>query len=360
MPTVADFFATKSHKKVAARLGNNNNKLYYCELDAVGPVRPSVYLQDYLKREGIQFKGKVMVNYDTNAWINKNSPLEVAFDSLGPISPSHDGKPQRITMGLSMWEQFNLDKLGPKPGLNSLFDSTLSLSESKSRRIYMLGTFCLLKKAGLIYRTKNMGHNIGAMLVSKQGQVLSWGVNTGEFRHAEVNTIINYFRLNPRETNLPVDSVLFSTLKPCLMCSTLIKEAWRGGKTRVWYGMMDEGGSGSSPLLGPMSSEFTSAEVELDVWELLSDSGTLDSATKTTGTKPVQVTHKGNKVDLYQTLTGSGGNSRGMSAADWVDYSDDVLDLIEAAVQKFEGKANKVRDDGAVKKVLLHLKDFVK
>jgi hypothetical protein len=123
--------------------------------------------------------------------------------------------------------------------------------------------------------------------------------------------------------------------------------------------MMDEGGSGSTTLLGEWSNEFKAADVELDVFELLSPEGTLDSATRTSGTKPVRVVHNGLKGDLYDKLTSSGGKSRKMSAADWVDKSKEVLELIDAAQATFIAKSNKPRDDGPAKKVLAHLKPFV-
>jgi len=362
-PSVRSFFNGQPRGTfVAARRENNSNRLFYHAVTGptLGAVRPSVYLQDYLARAKIQVKGKVIVNYPVDGWINRNSELEQTVESQGtdvldaPITPvSIDGQ-------LKGWDVFSLDKLGPKPGLSALGDTTVPLGISKARRIYLLASFCLLKKFGLMHKTRTQGHNIAAMLVSGEGEVLSWGVNTGEFRHAEVNTIINYFRLNPAATRLPAKSVLFSTLKPCLMCSTLIQSTWHSdGEPRVWYGMMDEGGSGSTTLLGEWSNEFKAADVELDVFELLSAEGTLDSATKTTGTKPVRVGPKGNKSDLYEKLTSSGGNARKMSAADWVDKSSEVLDLIDAALSAFTGKAEKSRDDGPTKRVLAHLKPFV-
>lgn len=122
---------------------------------------------------------------------------------------------------------------------------------------------------------------------------------------------------------------------------------------------MDEGESGGTTLLGEWSNEFKAADVEFDVWELLSPEGTLDSAITTTGTKPVKVMVERKNEDLYAKLSASGGKDRKMSAADWVDNSKEVLDLIEAALQKFVTKAKKGRDDGPTKKVLAHLKPFV-
>ena len=362
--TLRRFFEQQGAGHVlAARRENNSKRLFYYRVagDVPGHVRPSVYLQDYLKRFKIQVKGKVIVNYPVDAWINKNSELEQKLEVQDRSVLDAEVDPVLVDGQLDHWKQFSLDKLGPKPGLTGLGEEIVPVSVSKARRIYMLATFCILKKFGLIDTHRTGGHNIGAILVSGQGQVLSWGVNTGEFRHAEVNTIINYFRLNPTAKRLPAKSVLFSSLKPCLMCSSLVKEAWHAdGEPRVWYGMMDEGGSGSTPLLGDWSKEFKPADIELDVWELLSPTGTLDSAIKTAGTKPVNVTKDGRKVDLYAELTATLGTKPSRtSAADWVDESADVLKLIDAALLKFSGKAGKVREDGPMKQVLAHLKPFV-
>jgi hypothetical protein len=124
--------------------------------------------------------------------------------------------------------------------------------------------------------------------------------------------------------------------------------------------MMDEGGSGATPLLGTQASTFRGEDISLDIWELLSQEGTLDTAIRATGTKPVKVKYKGAKADLYQKLSASGGTGRGMSAADWVDESQEVYYLVMAAVAKFEGKASKAREDGPLKRVLAYLKDWIK
>jgi tRNA(Arg) A34 adenosine deaminase TadA len=125
----------------------------------------------------------------------------------------------------------------------------------------MLAAFCLLKKAGTLKGWLSNGHNIASLLVSNEGEVLSWGVNDGGFRHAEVNTIISYFMKNDKRTSLPPKSVLFTTLKPCQMCSKYIKGTWGAGNIKVWFGMQDTGASGGTPLLGSKAEEFTGENV---------------------------------------------------------------------------------------------------
>lgn len=365
---VVSFFESKRTKKVAACLGKTDNNLYYYEANDLKPIPPSVYLHEALRENNIVPKDKrILVNYPTDLWVNQNTYLEIPYTDVDNDKFKAEKK---LNPSMAHWNQFSLDKLGEKPNLTSIYEEKVTATNSKARRIYMLATFCLLKKRGFVNKDKTLGHNIGTMLVSKQGEILAWGVNTGKYRHAEVNTLISYFLRNSSQTNLPVDSVLFSTLKPCRMCSTYISQAWNGGKTRIWYGMMDEGGSGSTPLLGSQSSEFTGADLELDVLELLSESGTLDTAIKATGTKPVQVKLGDHKVSLSEKLNSSGNGNRTketkkggvsyLSAADWVDSSQEVINLIEAAITKFQGKADKARDDGPIKRVLAYLKEFVK
>ncbi|WP_426209076.1 Bd3614 family nucleic acid deaminase [Massilia sp. TWP1-3-3] len=364
MATVGDFFRNKGAKKVAARL-STKNRLYYYETDNLSLVPPSVYLHDYMSslKPGLLVKGKLLVNYPRTEWVNNKEGAKFEFDWNDEKDTEFQGAPILVKPTMAHYKQFSLEKLGAPPNLTSIYEETVPYGESKARRIYMLATFCVLKKHGFVYYHKTEGHNIGAILTSKHGDVLAWGVNTGEHRHAEVNTVISYFLRNPGATRLPVDSVLFSTLKPCKMCSSLIKAASDAARTRVWYGMMDEGKSGASKLLGNMASSFTGVDLaELDVFELMSESGTLDTAITAKGTKPVWVPVDGGKVDLYATLNASKKNDPiNKSAADWVDDSADMMKLVEAALVKFQGKADKKnRADGAVKKVLAHLQEFVK
>lgn len=384
MATVQAFFDRMKGKDVAARLSpapgyHGTYDLFYYVGDATGRIPPAVYLEQGMEESREPVYKKILVNYDlTGSWIVRNS--EVAIPFAAQATDVYDQVVQIKAPKMSHWNPFSLKGLGPKPNLSSIYGSKVSYGESRARRVYMLATFCLIKRMGYVGKTSerkaNSGHNIGAILVSRDGEVLAWGVNTGGYRHAEVNTLISYFLRNKGAKTLPEGAVLFSSLKPCDMCSTFIKESWNGGEAQVWYGMMDEGGSGSSPVLGDKASAFTPGDTDLDAFDLLAEGGTLDTAIKTTGTKPVLVHKDGKKVDLTQSLDKSGMDPSGknqrlkpkasgagftrLSAADWVDYSDEVYKLIEAAAAKFQAKADKTgRDDGAMKRVLDHLKGFV-
>nr|WP_276599166.1 Bd3614 family nucleic acid deaminase [Nannocystis sp. SCPEA4] len=83
------------------------------------------------------------------------------------------------------------------------------------------------------------GHNIGAILVTNGGQVLSWGLNQYNVNHtfhAEVNTLQSYWKRTGAA--VPDGSVLFTTLKPCKMCAGMIQHA---GVRRTYMGQDDPG-----------------------------------------------------------------------------------------------------------------------
>lgn len=374
MTTIRSLFADNPRNHIAAQYvetkvrGKFYYDLYYCALPAGSTIPPSVYVWAYMQSRRLKTWGKMVTNF--TSWVSTYSVKETELKTFGRnsmVDDKYDELHVISTLATAPWSGFSLTGLGPKPNLTSLYEERLSSGESKARRLYLLAAFSILKKYGRVNYGQGR-HNIGSLLVSNTGEILSWGVNTGGFCHAEVNTLLSYFAKNPTETTLPAKSVLFSTLKPCAMCSTFIKHAQhRGSDVKVWYGMIDEGGSGGTPLLGENSTIFKGEDiVELDVFELLSAKGTLESATIVKGTKPVLVNTRTGKVDLVDKLNKSGGGhgARGrkrMSAADWVDDSAEVWNLVEAAFTKLHGKAGKVdREAGPKKAVLDYIKAWAK
>jgi hypothetical protein len=364
MATISSFFSDKwVRERYVAAQKSRKNRLYYCAMNSPTPIPPSVYVWAYTKANNIGVYREIYTNYPAT-WLNTYSPWEYNYRNC--YDESYYDEYQVRTLSSSPWAGFGLAGLGAKPNLTELYEDTLSYAESRARRVYMLAAFCVLKKYGRVNRDRSLGHNIGSLLVSNEGEVLSWGVNTGGFCHAEINTLLGYFAKNPDKATLPANSSIFTTLKPCLMCSTLIKDTQnRGSKLKAWYGMIDEGRQGGTPLLGKMANEFTGEDiVGLDVFELMSEKGTLDTATRVTGSKPVKVGAGRGKVDLAAALNASGGGHGGrgrgrLSAAEWVDESDEVWRLIEDAVKKFRGKADKAdREDGPMKAALNYLKGW--
>jgi tRNA(Arg) A34 adenosine deaminase TadA len=358
MPTIAEFFDQPDIKGkfVAARLSNPKSgfqpDLHYHVFASSQVIPPSVYVIESMEAGKVQPKGKTMVNYAPTTWLNANGVQEEAFGGRG-LETYGTAKP--ITVNMERWGQFSLAKLGPKPKSVSIYDDTTSRGSSRARRVYMLASFCLLKLAGTLKGWKSNGHNIASMLVADDGEVLSWGVNDGAFRHAEVNTIISYFLRNDRAASLPKKSVLFTTLKPCQMCSNYIKSSWGTGEIKIWFGMKDSGMSGGTPLLGDKAQEFGGEDVEYDIWK-----DWTEEEMDVSGTKPVNVQGKGGKIDLTAALDREEGK-RTKSAADWVDTSSEIADLFNAAHDKFVKKANKGgREEGPMKEALAHLGPWLK
>ncbi|QDK46992.1 hypothetical protein DOM22_18420 [Bdellovibrio sp. ZAP7] len=92
---------------------------------------------------------------------------------------------------------------------------------------------------------------IAALLVSKDGEVLSYGVNSNSKNktlHAEVNLIHRYYREHGGK--IPSGSVLYSTHKPCKMCAGMIYE-WMetSANIKVYYSVEESGGLSSQTVL---------------------------------------------------------------------------------------------------------------
>ncbi len=93
--------------------------------------------------------------------------------------------------------------------------------------------------------------NIAALLISKNGEVLSYGVNSNSKNktlHAEVNLIHRYFR--EQGDKIPEGAVLYSTHKPCKMCAGMIYD-WIGDSksVRVYYSVEETGGLSAQTVL---------------------------------------------------------------------------------------------------------------
>lgn len=147
------------------------------------------------------------------------------------------------------------------------------------------------------------------------------------------------------------------------MCSTLITDARHATDgVKAWYGMTDEGKQGGTQLPGNRSADFQGVvEIDFD-FDIMAERGmTSEAAVLVQGTKRVNVGSGKNEADLTGALDSSGGGhrKRRMSAADWVDSSEEVWKLVEASVTKLQGKADKQgRDDGPMKATLSCLKGW--
>lgn len=85
--------------------------------------------------------------------------------------------------------------------------------------------------------------NIAALLVSSQGQVLSYGINSNSKNktlHAEVNLLQKLFL--DFSLKIPAGAILYSTHKPCKMCAGMIYH-WSENPTKiqVYYSVTEKG-----------------------------------------------------------------------------------------------------------------------
>lgn len=107
---------------------------------------------------------------------------------------------------------------------------------------------CMLLAYGLVLKNwqrpsvaPDRGHNVGAVLVDPNGEVVDWALNccgiTGDStQHAEVRLIQGQLR-RTKLRYLPGYTV-YTTLEPCAMCSGMMMMAMVG---RVVYGQTDPG-----------------------------------------------------------------------------------------------------------------------
>ncbi len=78
--------------------------------------------------------------------------------------------------------------------------------------------------------------SVGSLLAGPSGQVLSWGVDMSALNHAEVTTLKRYLRTG----EVPGQNLrLYTSLKPCYMCSGWIRDIFSGNHVTVVSGQLD-------------------------------------------------------------------------------------------------------------------------
>ncbi len=103
---------------------------------------------------------------------------------------------------------------------------------SHLHRLYMMAAlrlifkytpkFINISRNNAIARTD--GHNIGALLVTRQGEVVALGLNAGrahKTHHAEWNALCAYAKTGKK---LPSNAIVYTSLKPCDMCAAMITQ----------------------------------------------------------------------------------------------------------------------------------------
>jgi len=116
----------------------------------------------------------------------------------------------------------------------------------KVHRVYMLAAFALLKLHGEADTAD--GKFVAALLVAREGRILSWGLNTNKANathHAEVNMLQAYYARQKaigEPTGVPAQARIYTTLQCCKMCAGMIHHcAMEPGGLRVYFGVPDPG-----------------------------------------------------------------------------------------------------------------------
>ncbi|MFS4459200.1 Bd3614 family nucleic acid deaminase [Bdellovibrio sp. HCB2-146] len=92
---------------------------------------------------------------------------------------------------------------------------------------------------------------IAALLISAEGTVLGYGVNSNSKNktlHAEVNMVQRYFRETGKK--IPIGAQIYSTHKPCKMCAGMIYD-WceQPLSVQVYYGVEEKGRLSTATIL---------------------------------------------------------------------------------------------------------------
>jgi tRNA(Arg) A34 adenosine deaminase TadA len=152
------------------------------------------------------------------------------------------------------------------PDLLVDFDLTENIpSNEKVHRLYMAAAFALVNQRFKV--TGSAGYDIGAILVSGRGQILSYGLNISRekfFVHAELMAIYEYFR-RTGNVELPSDCRLYTTLKPCKMCAAYIvgRLPTRPAGFKIYHGHNDRGGPASNTELDRLNASQQAPQVSV-------------------------------------------------------------------------------------------------
>ncbi len=140
------------------------------------------------------------------------------------------------SVGLDTYTNFSV---GPTPAVDLRIEVP---GHHTIHRLYMMAAFAITEERARTGGPKR-GHNIGAILVNPEGQILGWGRNEMKDNytfHAELNAVQSYFHRTGAP--IPDDSRLYTTLKPCAMCAGMLSACTETDqRIKVYYGQNDPG-----------------------------------------------------------------------------------------------------------------------
>jgi len=186
--------------------------------------------------------------------------------------------------------------------LTSLLSPALAngLSPEEERdEIYMLTAYSVVFKDWQEAGPNKRGHNIGSILVDKEGTIVRWARNCNTIlnngtQHGEVRLIIGYLNSSPKRM---LDGyTIYTTLEPCAQCSGMMILTH---VSRTVYGQTDPGfgkaierlaldsrqwnGNGYTPY--PLTNKLTSNQSPCD-YRVQLDNAYQEANTKYHETKP--------------------------------------------------------------------------
>jgi tRNA(Arg) A34 adenosine deaminase TadA len=234
----------------------------WCRRKSTGNLPAAAYVADYLTASGNSLrKVNIYTSLKSDHWIRTYfSDSILSLDEIKETTvQSFDRTSPRTDFKLKLFSDFEqFDAPFPGGGLYDAATADLSLTtaaqakltgERKGRiralRYYMLAAYSLL---GLCkFGGYTGGNYVATIMVSDEGQILSYGVNNGQsagsFHHAEVNMLLDYFRRNPTAKQFPEKTIVFSTLTPCEQCTRYLKDA-RPKNCLIYFGQLDTGKQG--------------------------------------------------------------------------------------------------------------------
>lgn len=285
------------HKNIrfAGYFDDRTKKFIYCTT-TMPHLPAAAYLLDYLKaNDKNEREFTIYSNILNDHWIRtyfnnikaipNNNAVDSTWTPRGEDWEKSTNPLPRLDLGLPT-NTFNLAPplLGGNDGLYVAAKHTKQENNYVGKkkglirvlRYYMLACYSLLA----LKKNYDGGNYVASMLVSDKGQILSYGINTGNSRssyhHAEVNMLLSYFDKNRHLTNFPEKSVIFSTLTPCAQCTKFLTDT-KPTNSYIFFGQFDEGSSGSQgtsisrglsnvnkPLHGSLVTTSGIAKVEID------------------------------------------------------------------------------------------------
>jgi tRNA(Arg) A34 adenosine deaminase TadA len=369
MPDFIDTYIAaykKSHptRNIAGYLDGDDNFIWV-DRPRASILPAAAYLADYIVRKGWSLRNStIYTSLPTGHWITtyfKNIKTVgmaggATYKKVNPKSLDETAGELKLNL-FSGFDQFAAPI--PGGGLYEAAEQGLALSPEKQAlltgsrrarvralRYYMLATYALL---GLCKRNGYEGGNyVAAMMVSDDGQVLSFGVNNGQsagsFHHAEVNMLLSYFDANRDAVRYPEKTVVFSTLTPCAQCTAYLKDT-RPAKSFIYFGQMDTGKSGAVGAEGGFSKAFDELTKPVRGSEL--NEGVVNKFRISTG--------------IESCMTGGGMIAAQIGLDEPAAYLETALSALERKSEKARsGETAEQKEEGEIKtRVLDYLRAFV-